>query len=186
MDTARCFYGYNAFLESAFSTSVQLSDYHVSRRHGFLGYLYNQAKDPTLQKHADTIEMFTKGENLSFTAKAKENGQMVSYTAQLFKLPAQNESPKYGIFMGGDHQFAEINTENKNGKTLLVMKDSYANTLLPFLVEQYETVLVIDPRNFYSTVTALTEEYDIDDMLFVNYVFTTTFTDFIDRMVAVR
>lgn len=180
------FYGYTAFAETAFSQTPQLSEYKKNHRDGFLGYLYNQAKDPSLEKHADTIEWYEKGENLTFTAKAMTNGELVTYSSRLFAIPQPQEAPKYGIFMGGDHQFAEIQTQNKNGKTLLVMKDSYANTLLPFLTEQYETLLVIDPRNFYSTVTALSEEYKIDDVLFVNYVFTTTFSDFVGKMVAVR
>lgn len=179
------FYGYEAFNRVAGFEAPQMTDYEIQSKDGFLGYLYNQAKDATLKKHADTIEWFVKGENLRVSAKAMENDSLTTYSSRLYNLPDHNATPKYGIFMGGDHQFAEIKTENKNGKTLLVMKDSYANTLLPFLVEQYETVLVIDPRNFYSTVTDLTKEYSIDDMLIVNYVFTTTFTDFIDKMVAV-
>ena len=179
------FYGYSAFNRAAGFSEPNINDYEIHSREGFLGYLYNQAKDPTLAKHADTIEYFVKGKNLTVSAKAMENGTLTSYASKLFSLPSESEIPKYGIFMGGDHPFAEITTENKNGKTLLVMKDSYANTLIPFLTEQYETVLVIDPRNFYSTVTALTEEYKIDDILIVNYVFTTTFSDFIEKMVAI-
>ncbi len=180
------FYGYAAFSETLFGQTPLESDYKIRSADGFLGYLYSQAKDPSLKKHADTIEWFNKGKNLTVKAKAFENGEFVSYESKLYVEPAVGAAPKYGIFMGGDHQFAEITTENKNGKTLLVMKDSYANTLLPFLVEQYETVLVIDPRNYFGTVSALTEEYDIDDFLIVNYVFTTTFGDFIDKMNAVR
>ncbi|MBQ9915137.1 MAG: hypothetical protein IJO50_03225 [Clostridia bacterium] len=180
------FYGYSAFTETLFGQRPLESDYEIRSADGFLGYLYSQANDPSLKKYADTIEWFTKGENLTVKAKALENGANVCYESKLYVEPTFGTAPKYGIFMGGDHQFAEITTENKNGKTLLVMKDSYANTLLPFLVEQYETVLVIDPRNYFGTVTALTEEYDIDDFLIVNYVFTTTFNDFIDKMNAVR
>ncbi len=180
------FYGYTAFAETAFGITPQLSDYEKHEAHGFLGFLYNQAKDPSLEKHADTIQWFTKGENLSFTAKAMENGSLVTYSPRLYVTPNANEMPKYGIFMGGDHQFAEIKTNQKNGKTLLVMKDSYANTLLPFLTELYETVLVIDPRNYYGKVTDLVAEYDVDDVLIINYVFTTTFPDFIGKMIDVK
>ena len=180
------FYGYTAFSETAWQKPHLLSDYAKHEQSGFLGYLYNQANDPALMEHADTIEWFTKGENLAVKGKAMENGELIEYPSKLYALPAENEPVKYSLFMGGDHPFAEIKTKNKNGKTLLVMKDSYANALLPFLTELYETVLVIDPRNFHSTVTALTEEYTINDFLIVNYVFTTTFHDFIENMVRVR
>lgn len=180
------FYGYTAFSEAAWNKTPQLTDYEKHVESGFLGYLYNQANVPSLQEHADDIEWFLKGENLSFTAKAKENEEFISYSSKLYVLPSEEETLKYGLFMGGDHQFAEIKTEQKNGKTILIMKDSYANTLIPFLTDNYETILVIDPRNFYSTVTELTEEYAIDDFLCINYIFTTTFKDYIDNMIRVK
>ena len=78
--------------------------------------------------------------------------------------------------------FAEINTDNKNGKTLLVIKDSYANALIPLLTRDYERILVIDPRSTYVSVSELKTRYDITDCMIVNYVFTTTFSDFVQSM----
>ena len=110
-----------------------------------------------------------------------ENSETKMYT-----VPLLSEKPKYSLFMGGDHQFAKMHTENTNGKTLLVIKDSYANALLPLLTEDYETILVIDPRNYYGKVTDLISEYNVDDCLFINYVFTTTFSDFVGKLNEVK
>ena len=91
--------------------------------------------------------------------------------------------PKYAkIFMCGDHPFCKITTDNKNGKTLLVIKDSYANALIPLLTQDYETVIAVDPRNYYGKVTELVKEYEVDDCLIINYTFTTTFADIISLM----
>ena len=87
--------------------------------------------------------------------------------------------------MDGDHQFAEINTDVKNGEVALVIKDSYANTVIPLLTNNYETILVIDPRSYKGTVTQLTNEYEIDDIIFINYALTTTFSSFIDSVDAI-
>lgn len=180
------FYGYSAFLEKAFSKAPRLSDYEKESREGFLGYLYNQANDMSLQKHADTIEWLLRGENITVQARALEEGAFVDYTAKMYSIPPDTELPKYSIFMGGDHQFAQLHTENTNGKTLLVIKDSYANALLPLLTADYENILVIDPRSYFGTVSELAQTYKIDDCLFINYVFTTTFPDFIDKMLEVQ
>ncbi len=180
------FYGYNAFLETAFGKTETLSSYKMQSRDGFLGYLYNQANDVSLQKAADTIEWFEKGENVTVQARALEDGKYVDYTAKMYSIPPMTEKPKYNIFMGGDHQFAKLQTANKNGKTLLVVKDSYANALIPLLTADYETILVIDPRSYYGTVSQLIQEYNVDDCLFINYVFTTTFPDFISKMIEIQ
>ena len=140
----------------------------------------------SLASHADSIEWFEKGENVKVEARAFEDGKFVDYETKMYTVPLLSEKPKYSLFMGGDHQFAKMHTKNTNGKTLLVIKDSYANALLPLLTEDYETILVIDPRNYYGKVTDLISEYNVDDCLFINYVFTTTFSDFVDKLNEVK
>ena len=78
-------------------------------------------------------------------------------------VPPEGTVPAYALFMGGDHAFARVDTDVDNGKCALVIKDSYANALIPFLTAHYETVLVIDPRSFYGTLSDLTAEYEIDE-----------------------
>lgn len=180
------FLGYSAFCKAAFSKTPNLSDYKENSRDGFLGYLYNQANDVSLASHADSIEWFEKGENVKVEARAFEDGKFVDYETKMYTVPLLSEKPKYSLFMGGDHQFAKMHTKNTNGKTLLVIKDSYANALLPLLTEDYETILVIDPRNYYGKVTDLISEYNVDDCLFINYVFTTTFSDFVGKLNEVK
>lgn len=52
----------------------------------------------------------------------------------------------YGVFLGGNHALLEISQGSEDTRpTLLVIKDSYANALLPFLARHYR-LLVIDPR----------------------------------------
>ena len=56
----------------------------------------------------------------------------------------------YGsLFLGGNTGELQIVTERIGCGRLLVFKDSYFNCFLPFLLQQYEQIDVIDPR-FYS------------------------------------
>lgn len=174
------YYGYSSIMETKGETPVALEDMTASKASGFLGYLYNQANVPEYSTYADDIEYFEAGENYTVNAKGMdENGNITPYTSKIYCYPNGDTAPAYSIFMGGDHDFAEINTNVKNGEVALVIKDSYANTVIPFLTNNYETILVIDPRGFYGTVTQLTEEYEIDDIIFINYALSTTFGDFI-------
>ncbi len=160
--------------------ATPLNDLKHEKLGGFLGYLYNQANEPTYSKYADDIEYFMGKENYTIQAKGPDaEGNIVSYQPKIYSIPDPSAPALYSIFMGGDHAFARIETNNKNGKTLLVIKDSYANALLPLLTENYEEILVIDPRSYYGKIDLLKAAYDIDELLVVNYVFSTTFTDYI-------
>ena len=124
--------------------------------------------------------------NYTVHARAYENGAFLDYEKKIYSLPSPGALPTYSLFMGGDHPFARIDTDVENGKCALIIKDSYANAMIPFLTSHYETILVIDPRNFYGTVTELCGEYEIDDVIVINYVFTSTFPDFISAIEKVK
>lgn len=173
------YYGYASIMEAKGDKPLPLDEMKSEKVSGFLGYLFNQANVPEYSKHADDIEYFDFGENYSFNARSRDNdGNMAEYEVKVHRIPTEN-NPQYSMFMSGDHAFAEVNTNVKNGETALIIKDSYANTVIPFLTNHYEKILVVDPRSFDSSVTALSEEYEIDDIIFINYIFSTTFGDFI-------
>ena len=178
--------GYAALMEAVGEQAIPLSSMAADRRGGFLGYLYNQANVSEYAKFVDEIEFFCPGENYAVRARALENGEFVDYTTKLYSVPAEGAPTVYALFMGGDHAFAEINTAVGNGKTALVLKDSYANALIPLLTSHYETILVLDPRSYYGTVSDLLAERRIDDIFVINYTMTTTFSDFVANLERIR
>ena len=58
-----------------------------------------------------------------------------------------------------------IETGVKNGKTLLVLKDSFANSFIPFLTGEYEKILVVDPRYQRTGISQMIEEEAVTDIL---------------------
>ncbi len=181
------YYGYRSLMETAGYEAVDINNLTIHTHSGFLGYLYNQANSPEYAKHADDIEYYSNGKNYEVIARGPdENGNLVNYKSRIYCPPTDGKAPLYSVFMGGDHAFCEIDTDVKNGKCALVIKDSYANALLPLLTNNYEKILVIDPRNYFGTVTELTQTYEIDDIIIVNYVFDTTMADFIENLNRVK
>ena len=78
-----------------------------------------------------------------------------------------SEKDVYTVFFGGNHGKMVIDT-GKEGKTLLVLKDSFANSFLPELLASdspYGRVVVIDLRYFKGSMTAVTAEEAPDEML---------------------
>ena len=54
----------------------------------------------------------------------------------------------------------EIETGYPNHHTLFVIKDSYANCLIPLLIPHYEKIYVLDPRYFRGRLFEFMEEYE--------------------------
>ncbi|MDP4118003.1 MAG: DHHW family protein [Bacillota bacterium] len=178
--TRGAYYAYVAFCRAAGSTYVNINDFQENKMDGFLGYLYNQAKATELKDKPDTIYYYTNGNNFTTYAKEwKDDGSVRDYKGLVFNIPNPGEEVKYSLFMGGDHPFLYIPTNAKNGKTIVVIKDSYANAFLPWLVNNYEYVLVIDPRSYKGNIQSVLNEYKVTDVLIINYSFSTTFEDII-------
>ena len=82
---------------------------------------------------------------------------------------------KYNCFIAGDNPFSEIkNPEINDGSSIVVIKESYGNAFVPFLVDSYSTVYVIDYRKWNGHLADFVSENSIDDVLFLNVVNTTS------------
>ena len=78
----------------------------------------------------------------------------------LYSLAALEEKDHYKIFMGGNYAKVVIDTGADTGKSLLVVKDSFANSFLPFLVKDYDTITVLDLRFYREGVQPLADQAD--------------------------
>ncbi len=74
---------------------------------------------------------------------------------------------KYSYFLDGNHALTIIKSPNKNGKSLLVFKDSYANCTVPMIANHFETVHMIDLRYYNDDVIAYLTENNIEDVMFL-------------------
>lgn len=88
-----------------------------------------------------------------------------STSKELYDNSFLNKTDKYSFFLGGDKALVEINTSVKNNKTIVVLKDSFANSMIPFLVNNYENIIIIDTRYFNDSVSQLINERDVDEVL---------------------
>lgn len=72
----------------------------------------------------------------------------------------------YAYFLDGNHSYVDIvNHDTKSTETLLVIKDSFAHNMIPFLVPQYERIVMIDLRYFHEPVSELVENINADEIL---------------------
>ena len=79
---------------------------------------------------------------------------------------------KYGAFMYGNDGLSVVETGRDEGRKLYIMKDSYANCLIPYLTMNYDKITVIDLRYFGGSVAdKLSEDEDADILLMYNWTF---------------
>ncbi len=96
------------------------------------------------------------------------NGQRYSDT--IYTPEKLSTRDKYGYFFGGNEPIVDITTSVKNGKTLLIVKDSFAHSLTPLLLNHYERVILLDLRHLSVGVSAYVDELaakgeTVDDLL---------------------
>ena len=56
------------------------------------------------------------------------------------------------------------------------MKDSYGNSMIPFLTEDFAEITIVDPRYYYDSLSELIKQQGITDILFL-YNANTFFSD---------
>jgi hypothetical protein len=167
------YYAYTVFAREAGFEPLALDEYEEIEFPGFLGFLYNLAPSESLQKKPDTIYAY------------RYNGELETSDPLLF-LPGPDGKAAYAIFLGGDRDSMTITTSVKNGRTAIVIKDSYANCFVPWLAPHYERIVVLDPRTYEGSALEQARQYGDVDMIFVNYILTTRFEHIIDFMQKIK
>ena len=164
------YYAYVQFCTAKGITPHNLSDYEVSQFPGFLGSFYNDGGKPDAMKNdPDTVNAY---HPVSATASMKygdnENSTLTGGQV-IFDESTASASLKYGTFIMGDNPFTVIeNPEVSNSESCIVVKESFGNAFVPFLVDHYQTVYVVDYRYYSGSVTQLARDKGVKDVLFVN------------------
>ncbi|NLW02234.1 MAG: hypothetical protein GX027_03090 [Clostridiaceae bacterium] len=167
------YYGYRAFMEATGREPVPLDRYETVKVDGYLGSSYTKTLNKELEKNPDTIYLylpFTDHEYTMYNGNKAETADLIDMSY------AEGSSDKYLIFMStGGATWSVIKTDVHNGKKVLVMKDSFGNAWVPFLLPHYEEIYVVDARFYSKSSTGLNipqfiEKYGIQELVFLFYM----------------
>ncbi len=161
--TLGAFYGYQA-LGKAMGLNVRdQNDYRIEKvTDNFLGSLYSKSGFKHLGP--DSIELYHPKLPETYNVKYFDTEEE---TDSLYVLNDLNKKDKYTVFFNGNQSLIKISTSTNNGKKLLVIKDSYANSLLPFLTSDYNEIYVVDLRYYSDDLSQLIKDNNIKDALFL-------------------
>lgn len=154
--TLGAYYAYAAWAESCGITPKALSEFTAEEISGFYGTVHSKVNIST---KPDTITLYHSG--TQFTAEY----DMAKTSEGLYVKEHLETKDKYSVYLDGNHALVKITGGEKNGKTLLVVKDSFAHSFVPFAAEHFETVYMIDLRYFNMAVSRFAEQYGVTDVL---------------------
>ena len=163
------YYAYAEFCKAAGKTANPLEGYKTQEFPGFLGTFYRDTNESShLGDNPDTVVAYhplSADATLDYTDK---NGQVIRWPI-IYDQSSAPASYKYGTFVGGDQPYTIIkNPALTDGSSCVVVKESFGNAFVPFLVDHYETVHVIDYRYWEGSVSDFVKTNGVDDVLFVN------------------
>ncbi len=119
----------------------------------FLGTLHSKVNMPM---KGETIEMFPATLDKKYTIIYDKTKKADSFYADSF-LEGKN---KYGYFLDDNHGLVEIERESFSNRELFVIKDSYANSMIPLLAHHYKKIYVVDLRYFNGKLLDFMKECD--------------------------
>lgn len=123
----------------------------------FLGTLHSRINLPM---GADEIQIFPKTNRRAVKITYDFSKEAASYYEPSY-LEGKNQ---YGYFLDDNHAFIEIETPyTARGRVLFLIKDSYANSLIPILAPHYEKIYVLDLRYYNGSLFSLMEQYVTDE-----------------------
>lgn len=97
-------------------------------------------------------------------------------TTEFYQLDNLDTKNAYTVFGGSNHPMYTIKTPTKSSKRLLLVKDSYANSFIPFLAQSYREIVVVDPRYFFDNIDDIIKAEEITEVMFL-YNANTFFND---------
>lgn len=169
------YYAYQEFAKAIGDKPESLSKYDKVKIPDFLGSLYRATLSEKLSNNPDTITVYkqsTKHKYVVYKPAEKSIENVINMSFQ------HNKDQKYAVFMSGDYPLAKITTKGNKGKKLVVIKDSYANAFIPFLLPHFEEIYIVDPRMYEGNLIELIQDNNINNVLFLNYVLVNRYDGF--------
>lgn len=127
-----------------------------------------------LHRTKDVIEVYTPlGTDVEYYVSYPDTNEK---STSMFHSEALDQKDQYTVFFGGNHPLVEIHTTADTTRSLMIFKDSYANSFVQFLYPYYKNIIMIDPRYYYDNAESLISTHGITDVLIL-YSADTAFED---------
>lgn len=160
--TPAAFEAYKALADKMGFVPASEEDFKKTTYDNFYGTTYSSSgyflSDP------DTLEVWENTSEKAVSVEIYEGEKVTAYDSMYF-TEHLSEPDMYPVFLDGNHSLVKIKNPGAQGGKLLVIKDSYAHALVPFLSENYSEIVMVDLRYYKESVSKLCESEGITDAL---------------------
>ena len=173
------YYAARHFAEVANVPFMDISNYDHHVIHNYVGSMYRFSRDISVKQSPEDFVYYTPRDVkyttviTPYTLTSDRKSVMSvreSVTCDFFKTFSDGSSAAYCTFMGGDTNTTSITTSVRNGRRLLILKDSYGNALPAYLLASFEEIHVVDCRYFTLDMREFVKQNGVTDILFANNI----------------
>lgn len=176
------YYAYVEFCKIKGVEAVPLEDFDKKSYEGFLGSFYSDLPSDAMANNPDTVEAYFPKANASLSY-TDSSGETISDWPVIQDGSAYDPENLYLIFCAADQPYEEIvNSDLTDGSSCLVVKESFGNVFIPFLVNHYQTVYVVDYRHYEGDITDLAKEKGVSDVILLNNISMTRNEELIETL----
>lgn len=145
--------GIDLIPEADFQKTCVTTDFH--------GTIFSKLHDSTVP--GDAITLYENPVN-RLTVSYPDTGEV---TDTLYNRDYLAQKDKYSMFLNNLHPLVEITNETADSdRQLVLIKDSYANSMVPFLVNHYQKIYVFDTRYYrFGPSSFINEHPEVTDVL---------------------
>ena len=174
------YYAARKFAEVAGVPFRELNDGYEQRVvHGYVGSMYGYSQDIAVKNAPEDFVYYvptdvnyeTTYTNYTIDDKYRVTGEGRPFKSRFFFHYKDGSGGAYCTFMGGDTKLTKVATSTKNGRRVIILKDSFGNALPGYLFYSFEEVHVIDSRYFTKNMVEYVADNAITDILFANNIF---------------
>ncbi|WP_209344397.1 DHHW family protein [Flavonifractor sp. AGMB03687] len=159
------YYGYTALAEALGYTPVPLDAYNETvRSTEFYGTVFSSSGVRWVSP--DTITTYVPDTGITVTSYTYDSaGNPVEEPRALYDTSFLSVKDKYSMFLGGNQSLGVVKTPNTDKPKLLIIRDSYADSLVPFLTPHFSEIHLVDLRYYKLSLADYIQQNDIDQAL---------------------
>ena len=193
------YYAYREFCAHKGLVPHQLTDFQTYEFVGYVGSLYNYSnKNSALLEVPDVVTAYIPNGTNTMTCYMSNGsgGYNKGEYSIVHDVSDWNKGSYYMTFLYGDQPYSYAHNETiHDGSSLLIVKDSYGNAFVPFLIDHYEHIYWVDFRSYEAwalwagkpdgNISTLVREKGIQDVIICNSMSSTGSKSLIDEMVRI-
>ena len=179
------YYAYEEFCKVKGIQPNEIETFETMEFPGFLGTFYAQTNSsPALGENPDTVIAYLPKSTNAMTMHYT-NGSVVDWFI-INDVSSYAKSELYAAFVGGDRPFSYAHNPNlSDGSAVMVVKDSYGNAFIPWLVDHYEYIYWVDARYTQNTISQMVADYGIQDVIYQCQIYNASTENLLGKYAAI-